>query len=56
MAVKERLERQSQPNRRELAVARLMEIARECAPLFPEGKSSTELMDELYDKETGLPI
>jgi hypothetical protein len=35
--------------------ARLMEIARETAPTTNDGRTSKELMDELYDDETGLP-
>jgi hypothetical protein len=33
----------------------LMEIGRETAPLMNDGRTSKELMDELYDEETGLP-
>jgi len=33
----------------------LMEISRETAPLMNDGRTSKELMDELYDEETGLP-
>jgi hypothetical protein len=33
----------------------LMNISRETAPLINDGRSSKELMDELYDEETGLP-
>jgi hypothetical protein len=33
----------------------LMRISRETAPLIPAAKTSTELLDELYDAETGLP-
>jgi hypothetical protein len=32
-----------------------MNIARETAPLMEDGRTSKELMDELYDEETGLP-
>jgi len=32
-----------------------MDIARETAPLMNDGRTSKELMDELYDQETGLP-
>ena len=35
--------------------ARLMAIARETAPLMNDGRTSKELMDELYGEETGLP-
>ena len=41
--------------RREGLAARLMEIARETGPLMNNGRSLKELMDELYDDETGLP-
>lgn len=34
---------------------RLMGIGRETAPLMNDGRTSKELMDELYDDETGLP-
>jgi hypothetical protein len=33
-----------------------MEISRETGPRMNDGKTSKELMDELYDPETGLPI
>jgi antitoxin VapB len=33
----------------------LMELSRETAPLMNDGKTSKELMDELYDDQTGLP-
>jgi hypothetical protein len=33
----------------------LMEIGRETAPLLNDGRTSKEVMDALYDDETGLP-
>jgi hypothetical protein len=33
----------------------LLKISEETAPLMNDGRSSKELMDELYDDETGLP-
>ena len=33
----------------------LMEIGRETAPLMNDGRTSKEVMDALYDDETGLP-
>jgi hypothetical protein len=33
-----------------------MEISRETGPMMNDGKTSKELLDELYDPETGLPI
>ena len=35
--------------------ARLDELSRQTAPLMDDGRTSKELMDELYDDETGLP-
>lgn len=35
--------------------ARLMGISRETAPLMNDGRTLKQLMDELYDEETGLP-
>jgi hypothetical protein len=35
--------------------ARLMEIGRETAPLMNDGRTSKELMDDLYDDITGMP-
>jgi antitoxin VapB len=55
LALNERLERNRQRQERAKALLELRELGRECAPLFPAGKSSAELIDELYDKQTGLP-
>jgi antitoxin VapB len=54
IALRERLERQS-PNLRAGLAAWLKEISSETAPLMDDGRSSKELMDELYDEKTGLP-
>jgi|HubBroStandDraft_1064217.scaffolds.fasta_scaffold46856_2 hypothetical protein len=35
--------------------ARLQEISRETGPMINDGRTSKELMDDLYDEETGLP-
>lgn len=48
-------EKQSQQRKR-LRADWLMEISRETGPMMRDGKTSKELMDELYDPETGLPI
>jgi hypothetical protein len=34
----------------------LTKISRETGPMMKDSKTSKELMDELYDPETGLPI
>ena len=54
VALKERMERQKANPKAGLA-ARLMEISRETAPLMNDGRTIKELMEELYDEETGLP-
>ena len=33
----------------------LMEFSKHCAPLFKDGRSGNDLINELYDEETGLP-
>lgn len=58
-AVKEKLDRekaQQSGNEKEVFAEWLMKISRETAPLMADGKTSTDLLEELYDKETGLPI
>lgn len=51
---KEKAERERGNGKKGLA-AWLMEISRETAPLMNDGRTSKEVMDELYDDETGLP-
>jgi hypothetical protein len=56
-AVENEIEREKQSQRRKKLMADwLMEIAQETGPRMNDGKTSKELMDELYDPETGLPI
>jgi hypothetical protein len=52
---RDKAEDQSRSEKRELG-AWLMEIARETGPMMNDGRTSNEIMDELYDPETGLPI
>jgi antitoxin VapB len=54
VSVKERLERL--PVGRAGLAERIMAIARETAPLMNDGRTSKEIMDALYDPETGLPV
>jgi hypothetical protein len=57
-AVKEKLEREKvehKQNGKKGLAAWLVELSRETAPLMNDGRTSKELMDELYDDETGLP-
>lgn len=56
-AVEETIQREKEYQRRKKLTADwLMEISRETGPMMNDGKTSKELMDELYDPETGLPI
>lgn len=55
VAVKERLERQEQRQRPTGRFERIRRIVERTAPLMNDGRTSKELMDELYDDETGLP-
>lgn len=54
-AVEHEIEREKASQRkRKLMAEWLMEIGRETGPMINDGKTSKELMDELYDPETGL--
>jgi antitoxin VapB len=56
-AVEHEIQRENQSQRRRKLMADwLMEVSRETGPMMNDGKTSKELMDELYDPETGLPI
>jgi hypothetical protein len=56
-AVEHEIQRETQSQRRRKLMAKwLMEISRETGPMMNDGKTSKELMDELYDPETGLPV
>jgi antitoxin VapB len=56
-AVEETIEREKESQReKKLTADWLMEINRETAALMNDGRTSKELMDELYDPETGLPV
>lgn len=56
-AVEHEIQRENQTqHKKKLMADWLMEISRETGPMMNDGKTSKELMDELYDPETGLPI
>jgi antitoxin VapB len=56
-AVEHEIEREKESQRKKKLLAEwLMEISRETGPMMNDGKTAKELMDELYDPETGLPI
>ena len=53
--MKERLGRQRQSSKREGRMEWLERITKETSAIMSDGRTSKELMDELYDDETGLP-
>jgi hypothetical protein len=56
-AVEEKIQREKETQRgKKLMADWLMKISRETGPMMNDDKTSKELMDELYDPETGLPI
>lgn len=54
VALRERLEREEKARNREERMRWLDQITRETAAIMNDGRSSKELVDELYD-ENGLP-
>ncbi len=55
IALKERLSRQQPSRKPEGRFERIRKIVERTAPRMRGGKTSKELMDALYDDETGLP-
>ena len=57
VGVEREIEREKRSQRlNKLMADWLMDISRETGPRMNDGKTSKELMDELYDPETGLPV
>jgi antitoxin VapB len=55
IALKERLERQQEPLQRQRRMEALMRFSEYCSPFFKDAPSGNEMINELYDEETGLP-
>ena len=56
-AVEHEIQREKETLRKKKLMADwLMKISRETGPMMEDGKTSVELINELYDPETGLPI
>jgi antitoxin VapB len=55
VALRERLERQKLADGRESRLKKIKRIVERTAPLMDESRTGKELIDELYDPETGLP-
>jgi hypothetical protein len=56
-AVEEKLEREKETlGKKKLRADWLIKLGRETGPMMNDGKTSTELIEELYDPGTGLPV
>lgn len=55
VALKERLERKERAQQPESRMDWLKRITAETAEIMNDGRTSTQLLDELYDPETGFP-
>ena len=55
VAIKERLDRAERAKKREGRLEWLDELTKETAAIMNDGRTSTELFEDLYDPETGLP-
>jgi antitoxin VapB len=56
VAIDERLERERKSREKQNRLEWLLQLTKETAAMMNDGRTSKELMDELYDPETGLPI
>jgi antitoxin VapB len=55
IALKERLERAEKAKNRESRLEWLNRVTKETAAIMNDGRTSEELIEELYDPKTGLP-
>jgi antitoxin VapB len=55
VAVQERIERLEKSDKRKGRLEWLSELTKQTSAMMDDGRTSKELMDELYDPETGLP-
>jgi antitoxin VapB len=55
VALRERLQRQEESGKRKSRLKALQEFAELCAPLFKDGRTGNEMINDLYDEQTGLP-
>lgn len=55
-AVENEIKREKESRRKKkLSAEYLMKISRETGPMMNDGKTSVQLIEELYDPRTGLP-
>jgi len=55
-AIQERLERQQQKAKKQNRLEWLLEMTKDASAHMNDGRTSKEMLDELYDPETGLPV
>jgi antitoxin VapB len=55
-AIAERLDREQRIHKRQNRLEWLLQLSKETTALLNDGRTSKELVDELYDPETGLPV
>jgi antitoxin VapB len=56
VAIDERLEREQRSHKKQNRLEWLLQLSKETSALMNDGRTSKELIDELYDPETGLPV
>ncbi len=56
VAIEEKLERERTRDEKRNRLQWLLQLSKETSALLNDGRTSKEMMDELYDPETGLPI
>jgi len=56
VAIQERLERQLQKAKKQSRLEWLLEMTKDTSARMNDGRTSKEMLDELYDPETGLPV
>jgi antitoxin VapB len=56
VAIQERLERQQQKAKKQSRLEWLLEMTKDTSARMNDGRTSKEMLDELYDPETGLPV
>jgi len=56
VAIWERLEREKQARAKMSRLEWLLQLSASTAPLMNDGRTSKDLVDDLYDPETGLPV
>ena len=59
VAIRERLEREKQSRAKQCRLEWLLQLSAKTAPIMnrtSQGKASNEMIDDLYDPETGLPV